>query len=306
MLFPPQSNTLTSPAHSRISSVFYATASALILGFTACSDRTQNELSETIYEVDGLIQDLALEDASLIIQHEDIPGYMPSMTMPFNLSNVDEAKNLQVGDAIRFEFVVEETNSSIRNLKKINPSELDLPERPAPQNVKAKHVVEGDNMPTFNLIDQSGNAITLDTFEGKQFVLTFIFTRCAMPEFCPLMSSRFAKLESLIRDHPNLLENTRLLSISIDPEYDTPKVLADYADRYTEDSDFWRFATGDSEEVAKLTKAFRVYTETAGGTLNHGLCTALIDTDGTVRAIWRGSVWEPEAIFESLSKTTTP
>jgi protein SCO1/2 len=279
---------------------------ALLLA--ACSEKTAGVAKDagTTYEVRGLVRDLEPADSTLIIEHEDIPGFMPSMTMPFTVRPTAEMEGVQVGDALSFDFVVREDGSWIHNLRPAKAADLVLPEPKPRRIVEAKHVKEGDSMPTFELIDHRGRKIDQETFEGRQFVLTFVFTRCAVPDFCPLMSNRFAKLESLIRTQPGLLERTSLLSVSIDPEYDTPEVLDAYADRYSKDDNFWRFATGDPNEVAKLIKAFRVHTETAGGTLSHGLCTALVGADGTVRAIWRGNVWEPEEVFSALTKATAP
>lgn len=279
-----------------------------VLLLTACSERTAGVGHEagTSYEVSGLVRALEPADSTLIIEHEDIPGFMPSMTMPFTVRPTAEMEGVQVGDALKFNFVVHEDGSWIHNLRPAKATELVLP-KPEPRRlVEAKYIKEGDPMPAFELIDHRGRKIDPKTFDGRQFVLTFVFTRCGVPDFCPLMSNRFAKLESLIRTQPGLVERTNLLSISIDPENDTPEVLDAFADGFSKDDDFWRFATGDPDEVAKLKKAFRVHTETASGTINHGLCTALVGANGTVHNIWRGNAWEPDEVFTALTKAATP
>lgn len=278
------------------------------LWLAGCSENTADVSKEAsaTYEVRGLVRNLEPADSTLIIEHEDIPGFMPSMTMPFNVRTTAEMEGVQVGDALSFDFVVHEDRSWIQNLRPADAADLVLPEPKPLQIVEAKHVKEGDPMPAFELIDHSGRKIDRETFEGRQFVLTFVFTRCGVPDFCPLMSSRFSELEALIRTQPGLPESTGLLSISLDPENDTPEVLDAFADGLSEDDDFWRFATGDPDEVAKLTKAFRVHTETAGGTINHGLCTALVGADGIVRTLWRGNAWKPEEIFSALTKPAAP
>jgi protein SCO1/2 len=291
-----------------LSSVRAALLALPPLWLVACSENSGGGEADddTTYEIRGVVRDLEPADSTLIIEHEDVPGFMPSMTMPFTVRDPAAMEGVEIGDALSFEFVVRDEGSWIHNLRPVDAADLVLPEPEPRRTVEAEHVEEGDPMPPFALVDQLGREIGPETFAGRPFVLTFVFTRCAVPDFCPLMSSRFAELESLIRDRPDLLERTNLLSISIDPEHDTPEVLDDYADRYTDDDDFWRFATGDPDEVAKLTKAFRVYTETAGGTLNHGLCTALVDAEGTVRNIWRGNAWKPADVFDALTESTAP
>lgn len=276
------------------------------LWLAACSeDSVGDEAGDgTTHQIRGVVRDLEPADSTLIIEHEDVPGFMPSMTMPFTVRDPAAMEGVEVGDALSFEFVVRDEGSWIRDLQPVDAADLVLPEAEPRRTVEAEHVEEGDPMPPFELLDQAGREIGPETFDGRPFVLTFIFTRCPVPDFCPLMSKRFAELESLIGDRPDLAGRTHLLSISIDPEFDTPEVLADYAANYTEDDNFWRFATGDPDEVAKLTKAFRVYTETEGGTLNHGLCTALVDADGTVRNIWRGNAWNPDEVFDALAEST--
>src|SRR5690606_32817438 len=160
------------------------------------------------------------------------------------------------------------------DIEKIDPARLTLPaKKPASPsgNTNVKRVKEGDPMPEFQLVDQKGRALCNCAFSGKAVIMTFIFTRCAVPDFCPRMSARLAELERQIKGDETLASQTRLLSISIDPEFDTPQVLADYAAVHTSDGDFWRFGTGEVSHIKDLTRAFAVYTETAEGTINHGL-----------------------------------
>ena len=106
-------------------------------------------------------------------------------------------------------------------------------------------------MPAFHLIDQDGKPVTLETFHGHPFVVTFIFTRCPIPNFCPRMSQNFAALQKAIQTSPEPVATTRLLSISFDPEFDTPEVLKQYAQHAGADPAIWTFATGDAAEVAQ-------------------------------------------------------
>lgn len=256
------------------------------------------------FEVRGFVRGVEPGDDSLTIEHEEIPDYMASMTMPFNVRNAEEIEGLEIGDAIVFEFVVAGEKSWIQDLKPVDPATVTLPEetRDAPvATASPPRVEEGDPLPDFELIDQRGRTIDNGTFEGRALLVTFIFTRCAVPDFCPLMSRNFATLEDeILSDGGDLASEVRMLSVSFDPEYDTPEVLADYAGQYSEDGDFWRFASGDKEEIDRLTGAFRVFTRSARGTIDHSLCTALVDADGVIRSIWRGNVWKTDEVMSAL------
>jgi protein SCO1/2 len=161
-------------------------------------------------------------------------------------------------------------------------------------------VKEGDKMPPFSLTNQSGEQISLDTFRGQPFVLTFVFTRCPVPNFCPRMSNNFEELQAAIKTGTGSLAQTRLLSITLDPHYDTPKVLTDYAGFHHADSKIWTFATGNAKDIDSFTRAFSVFRQNEGGTISHGLATALINRDGLIKRIWRGNAWTPAEVTAAI------
>jgi protein SCO1/2 len=291
-------------------------ALALILSafvFTGCSKKEtvsasdSASASETVHPMRGIVREIRLAEDTVVIEHEDVPGYMPAMTMPFNIRDAGEFGKIHPGSAIAFELVTTTDASWIRGIRDIPEDSLKLPApRPAPVSTTSTRVREGDAMPDFHLTDQQGRKIDKAAFAGKNLILTFIFTRCPIPDFCPRMSANFSELEKSISANPALKSDVRLLSVSIDPEFDTPAVLTEYATKYdAADSGVWSFATGSASETAALTKAFAVYTEQAGGTIEHGLCTAWIGPDGVVREIWRGNFWTPAEIMGAL-KSQTP
>ena len=163
----------------------------------------------------------------------------------------------------------------------------------------AKVAKEGEPLPDFQLIDSKGRAITRETFAGKPLILTFIFTRCPIPNFCPLITNNFRQIQEALADAPTPAE-VQLLSISFDSEFDTPEVLAQYAARQTKDTDQWRFATGTAGETKRLTQAFSVAVQPESGTIAHGLATALVGADGIIRKIWRGNGWQPTEVLAAL------
>ncbi len=234
------------------------------------------------YEVRGLVRNTPPDHQAIEVEHEDIPGFMPAMTMPFIARDAQEIAQLQIGDAISFRLNVTQRDSWIDQVRKIDANQLHLPiPKPVPAaNADAaagNRLREGDMMPAFELRDQDGKPVTLDTFRGHPFVVTFIFTRCPVPNFCPRMSQNFAELQKAIQASSDLLAATRLLSISFDPKFDTPEILKQYAQHAGADPAVWTFATGDPKEIQSLTSAFSVLVQPESGTLSHSLATALID-----------------------------
>jgi protein SCO1/2 len=130
--------------------------------------------------------------------------------------------------------------------------------------------------------------------------MTFIFTRCPVPEFCPVMISRFKQLQSAIERDPTLAQTAQLLSVTLDPEFDTPEVLRAYRRAVGAQPARWKFAGGPSEDVRRVSRAFSVHVEKNGALLDHTLTTALIGADGQIIEIWRGNGWTAEEILSAL------
>ena len=155
-------------------------------------------------------------------------------------------------------------------------------------------------MPAFQLRDEVGKPVSLETFRGHPFVVTFIFTRCPIPNFCPRMSQNFSELQKAIQASSDVLAATRLLSISFDPEFDTPEILKQYAERAGANPAIWSFATGEPAGIQSLTKAFSILVQPESGTISHSLATALVDRQGKIVKIWRGNAWTPSEVLSEL------
>jgi protein SCO1/2 len=254
------------------------------------------------FEVRGVIRGISPDRTTLEIQHENIPDYMPSMTMPFLARDQKEIADLKLGDAISFRMRVTKTDFWIDQVKKIRREDVDVRDpkpKPTPESQSAR-LEDGDPMPQFSLTDQNRKAITVATFRGQPLVLTFIFTRCAVPNFCPRMTSNFSELQNLIKAESGPGANAHLLSITLDPAFDTPEILKQYGAHSNEDPNVWSLATGDPKEIDSLAAAFSVYRQTESGVLSHGLATALISPDGKIMKIWRGNTWKPEEIISEI------
>ncbi len=283
-------------------------AGALLLGFAvafvSCGRSDKTDASARHYEVRGIVRGLAPDRRTIEIEHENIPGFMPSMTMPFTPREQKDIAHLRTGDAISFRLIVTADDALIAEVKPISADEVHLPKLtppPATAGGKSDRLREGDRVPNFSLTNETGETITLANYQGHPWILTFIFTRCAMPKFCPLMSKNFATLQNALKAKGGPLPETRLLSISIDPQFDTPAILKEYGQHEGADPTIWNFATATPREIASLTRQFAVQTTPEGGTISHGLATALISPEGKILKVWRGNGWTPEEVLAALS-----
>jgi protein SCO1/2 len=173
----------------------------------------------------------------------------------------------------------------------------DVPSRPSAARLKI-----GDAVPAFALVDQRGRDITAEDLKGRLTVVTFMFTRCPQPEFCPLMAKRFRDLQSAVVKDGALNGKVQLVSVTLDPEFDTPDILSAYARAMGADDTRWRFVTGAPADVATFARAFAVYTKRNGPLLDHTLATALVDGEGRVAEIWRGTYWTSAEVLAAMRR----
>lgn len=230
------------------------------------------------------------------IAHDDIPDYMPAMTMSFTLAE-GESTRLAPGDRVRFLLcvgsgptVAEDVDVTGRN------AAIPVDEAAPPP----KRLRRGDTIAPFALIDERGRAFTDADLRGHQTILTFIFTRCPVPEYCPLVTARFKALQTHLTQDRSLPRDARLLSVTLDPAFDRPGILAAYGAAVGASPDRWRFATGEPDAVMRVARAFSVYVERNGALLDHTLATALVDRDGRILEIWRGNAWKLEEVTTAL------
>src|SRR5437764_7041286 len=213
------------------------------------------------YQVRGIVRGFAPDRSTVSIQHEDIPGFMPSMTMPFSVKDQEDIAGLKIVDGLAFRMVVTDKDLFLDQVKKIPPSDVHVAEPTPSANVSsqaAARLREGEIVPFFGLTNQDGKRITRDSFRGQPLVLTFIFTRCPVPNFCPRISQNFSELQEAIKSESGAAGKTRLLSITLDPQFDTPEILKSYAQHQKANPDIWTFATGELAEIDRLTQSFAV------------------------------------------------
>jgi len=269
---------------------------------SACGPRRNP--NEKRYDLKGKVVAVDKSDRTATIAHEDIKGYMPAMTMPFKIKSDADLEMLKSGDQVTGTLVVDDLSSWVEISAIVEgPTDVsqtvDVPGEPKP----------GTEVPDFGLVNQDGKRIHLAQYRGQALALTFIYTRCPMPDQCTLMSNNFAAIDRELQKQPDVYAKTHLLTISFDPEYDSPKVLRSYGAAHTglySDESFhhWEFASGSPDEVKGLAQFFglRYFHDTASGQdqVIHSLRTVVIGPDGKLFKLYRGNEWKPAEIVGDM------
>ena len=276
--------------------VIIALAVALIL---AVGCRSRSKGAEERYPIKGKVVGVDKRGSTVSIAHEDIPGYMYAMTMPFDLKDRRLLDQLVEGDRVQATLVVAGLKSWLEEV--VVTRETVDPSAGKPETwVEPK---PGDEVPDFKLVDQNGKRFGFHQYRGSVVVLTFIYTRCPLPDYCPLMTTNFSQIEKALTSAPDPKSTAQLLSITVDPEYDTPKVLREYAAAHSSSSGQWDYATGTKDEVKQVATYFGLQYWPDADQIVHGLRTAIIGADGKLVKLYRGNEWTPEEIVREVSSS---
>jgi protein SCO1/2 len=242
------------------------------------------------YTIKGEVRKVERETREVTLRHEAIPGFMPAMTMPFRLESQAGLEDLRPGDLVEGKLRVELENGQTKDYQLLDltvtkpalppSSTLDvsggIPQlRPRPKRLEA-----GDPVPDFTMTGQDGKPLKLSDLRGYVVVLTFIYTRCPLPDFCPLMDRKFADLAQSIGGFPARARRIRLISVSFDPEHDTPEVLRRHAEIRGGTPPLWTFAVASHAELARITVPLGLIYGPGKNEIIHNLCTAIIDQEG--------------------------
>jgi len=290
----------------RIVITLFFALSLIILG-SGCKPR--RSANEKRYDLKGKVVAVNKSERTATIAHEDIKGYMPAMTMPFKIKNDADLEMLKPGDQVTGTLVVDDVESWVEITAIVEGPVTDLQNVDVPGEPRP-----GTDVPDFGLVNQDGKRVHLAQYRGQALALTFIYTRCPMPAQCTLMSNNFAAIDQELQKQPDIYAKTHLLTISFDPEYDSPKVLRSYGashtGRYTDETfQHWEFAGGSADEVKGIAQYFglRYFHDTESGQdqVIHSLRTVVIGPDGKLFKLYRGNEWKPAEIvgdLQSLAK----
>lgn len=277
--------------------------------FTACQKTETAPASAEAkrYPLKGKVVSVDKEKKKAKIDHGEIPGFMEAMTMDFPIREDWVWNDLTPGAEVHAELVVDSTADEPYWLEKIGIVALPQPGQPAvPVNEKFAQI--GKEVPAFSLTNQDGKKFTLKDYRGKAVAITFIYRECPLPEFCIKMSRHFSDMANQIASDPEGKKKIRLLSISFDPERDTPEKLKQYGLGYlgkdsNDDFTVWQLAVGPDKDVRAIADFFGLRYETDENDktqINHSLITAVISPEGKVTRIFTGGNWTPEQVLSEL------
>jgi len=286
-----------------------------LLAFPAACNRgpsppaaaSTQSLSAKRYPLKGKVISVDKNAGTANIDNEPVAGFMDPMIMPYTFKPPSQIDQLQPGDSIAADVVVDSDKYWLENVKVTGHSET-----PAAQPTASVHIPEpGDQVPDFKLINQNGKHISLHQYRGETLLLTLIYTRCPFPDFCPRVSHEFAAIDRQLRADPARYGKTHLLSISFDPAHDTPKVLRAYGLSSAGSKDpavftRWEFTAIPQTEFPEFADYFALTYKEEGGLITHSLSTAVISPNGKIFKWYHGSDWQASDLLQDIAAASHP
>lgn len=262
--------------------------------------------SAKTYEMRGQVLGVNRDKMEILVKHEDIPGLMPAMTMPWKVQSGNLLDNIGPGDLITSEIVVEGNQGVVTKITKLGTAKPAVPAPAGPATPGVQYLAPGDAVPNQAFIDQDGGARDFNTIRGERaMAVTFIYTKCPIPTFCPAMDRQFADAQALIKEK-QLEGKAGLLSVSFDPKNDTPPVLAAHARKLGADPKVWTFVTGDRDAIDRFASSM-LLTLVRGQAPNpeeigHTLRTTVVDRSGKIARSYAGAEWTPAELVAELER----
>lgn len=272
----------------------------LFLTFTGCKN------SPTTYTLTGRVISKQPASQQLIIDNDDIPGFMSPMTMPYKVKDAEGFQKVQPADVIRADVVVGQPGQFwLEHVAVIGKAT----KQPAVEGAQPEVLMVGDKAPDVALVNQDGKTLHFGQFKGKVVLLTFVYTRCPFPDFCPLLSTKFAAIQKELAKNPDEYKKTQLISITLDPKFDLPPVLREYGLRYMDHDpkgfEHWDFVGTTPADLLKLTGSFGLAYSDENSQINHSLNTILLAADGTVADMWPGNDWQTSEVLDVMHHSLT-
>lgn len=254
------------------------------------------------YPFRGIVRAVDAKKREVTVEHEAVADFMDAMTMSFPVHDDPQVfEILHPGDRLEAKLVVDGQNYWIEQILTkgfvATPAAATAAKTvvtPEPN----RGVAVGDLIPDFALTDQTGHTVRLSQMRGGPVAVTFLYTRCPIATACPMTATKFAKLDSLLKERGF----GKILTITVDPEHDTPKVLAEYAKHLGADPARWKFLTGDPKAIADVATSFGVLYYPDAGQVVHGQAAAVVDPAGRLATIYYGQSWDPEHLLRDLEK----
>jgi protein SCO1/2 len=290
-----------------LTAIFFGSLSSWAAEAASAASPDQGENIPRSFMVKGVVEQLKADSKTIVIRHEAISNYMDAMTMPFKVKEPKELVGLQTGDEISFRLQVTSSESWIDGIVKSGsrpPGETIAPakvEPPGTPGARKRHPLMD-----YKFTNELGQAVSLGDFHGQALALTFFFTRCPIPDYCPRLSKNFQAASEKLNSTPGGPTNWHFLSVTFDPEVDNPQVLKAYAEQYHYDPAHWSFLTGPSEQVSELARQSDVKFDHDGAFYNHNFRTLIIDAAGHVQMIFPMGGDLSDAIVDEMRKAIAP
>lgn len=278
---------------------------AFTFAATAFATPNDNGQFARCYPTAGVIEKISPDLRLVTIDTDTIPGYMARMTMDYPVLHTNELARISDGDRISFMLVVSKTNDWIQNVRYISHSAATNQMPAAPGDRRASAVTAelkaGDELPNGTLISENGQRIEFSGFRGRAVAFTFFYTRCPLPNFCPLMNRNFADARKLILSRADAPTNWEFLSISFDPQDDSPEALSNYAQLFRGDNtNHWVFAAATKAALDALAPALDLMVIRQGDSISHNLRTVVLDPQGRIARQFDGNQWTPQDLADAV------
>jgi protein SCO1/2 len=268
----------------------------------ACAGKTD----QREFTLQGQVMSVTPNHDQATVNHEEVKGFMAAMTMPYKVHDPKQLEGIAAGDLINAKLVVLPNDAYLTDVKKVGQAPLPTApaDAPAPSASSGFELLKpGEAVPDAGFVDQSGKQRTFSSFKGSPVFMTFIYTKCPMPTFCPLMDQHFATIQKKLKDDPALKGRVHLVSVSFDPIVDTPPVLMAHAKTLGADLKTWTFLTGDRDDIDKFAARFGVTvarSQTDQRDITHNLRTVLVDGDGKLVKVYVGNEWTPDQALADI------
>jgi len=277
-------------------------ATFMVMILVAGCSGEQKPTDLVTFDLRGVVVSINYQQRRIIIDHEEIPNYMMAMTMPFKVKDTTILYRVQPGDTVQGTLAVSRSESWIEKLAVVSKGEVVEPSSAAADSIFRRVYKVGETMPDFSFVNQEGRRVRLSDFRGKVVAMTFIYTRCPLPDFCIRMSDHFARVQKSLSADRTLAGKWHLMTISFDPKFDTPPVLKNYGKVYTKDLSTWDFVTDSMKTILDIADGLELVTEDdEGGLIAHNLRTAVIDKKGALVEVFRGNEWTPQQLKQAMA-----
>ncbi len=254
------------------------------------------------FETRGLVREIAADRSRAVIRHEEIPGYMPRMTMELIVRNPDELDGISPGDEVTFALHATEQTHWIDSIQRVGrASETAVAAQPLFVPKELPELKPGDAMPDAEFLGEDGQPVRLSAYRGRALAFTFFFTRCPLPDYCPRMNSQFRDARAQLLERAPSVTNWQFLCVSFDAAFDKPAVLAGYAAAFRGDNrDRWRFAVASPETLAEVAPRLDLMVMREGTSLSHNLRTVVLDPAGRVFRQFDGNDWTADELASAV------